>query len=65
MGQTMEVGLDYNIITPLEKLTMIAIDTYDDHQMATPFSQSVCAEVSVTIKDPDAPAGSPQQFRMC
>ncbi|PHT58705.1 3-phosphoshikimate 1-carboxyvinyltransferase, chloroplastic [Capsicum baccatum] len=46
-------GSDYCIITPPEKLNVTEIDTYDDHRMAMTFSLGACADVSVTIKDPD------------
>ncbi|KAE8723323.1 3-phosphoshikimate 1-carboxyvinyltransferase [Hibiscus syriacus] len=53
LGATVEEGPDYCVITPPEKLNVTPIDTYDDHRMAMAFSLAACAEVPVTIKDPD------------
>ncbi|OAY68154.1 3-phosphoshikimate 1-carboxyvinyltransferase, chloroplastic [Ananas comosus] len=52
LGATVEEGPDYCIITPPEKLSVTAIDTYDDHRMAMAFSLAACADVPVTINDP-------------
>ncbi|KAK8944671.1 hypothetical protein KSP39_PZI007847 [Platanthera zijinensis] len=52
LGATVEEGPDYCVITPPEKLNIVAIDTYDDHRMAMAFSLAACADVPVTIKDP-------------
>ncbi|XP_044428227.1 3-phosphoshikimate 1-carboxyvinyltransferase 2 [Triticum aestivum] len=52
LGATVEEGPDYCIITPPEKLNVMAIDTYDDHRMAMAFSLAACTEVPVTIRDP-------------
>ncbi|XP_077235517.1 RNA 3'-terminal phosphate cyclase/enolpyruvate transferase, alpha/beta [Tasmannia lanceolata] len=52
LGATVEEGPDYCIISPPEKLNVMAIDTYDDHRMAMAFSLAACAGVPVTIKDP-------------
>ncbi|KAI3681594.1 hypothetical protein L6452_36394 [Arctium lappa] len=52
LGATVEEGPDYCVITPPEKLNVVAIDTYDDHRMAMAFSLAACADVPVTIKDP-------------
>ncbi|XP_051147916.1 3-phosphoshikimate 1-carboxyvinyltransferase 2 [Andrographis paniculata] len=52
LGATVEEGPDYCVITPPEKLSVAAIDTYDDHRMAMAFSLAACGDVPVTIKDP-------------
>nr|AFA26647.1 EPSPS-like protein [Cirsium setosum] len=52
LGATVEEGADYCVITPPEKLNVVAIDTYDDHRMAMAFSLAACADVPVTINDP-------------
>ncbi|XP_043716176.1 3-phosphoshikimate 1-carboxyvinyltransferase 2-like [Telopea speciosissima] len=52
LGATVEEGPDYCIITPPDRLSVTAIDTYDDHRMAMAFSLAACSDVPVTIKDP-------------
>ncbi|KAI3781008.1 hypothetical protein L2E82_11007 [Cichorium intybus] len=52
LGATVEEGPDYCVITPTEKLSVTAIDTYDDHRMAMAFSLAACADMAETIKDP-------------
>ncbi|KAL0411431.1 UNVERIFIED_CONTAM: 3-phosphoshikimate 1-carboxyvinyltransferase, chloroplastic [Sesamum latifolium] len=52
LGATVEEWPDYCIITPPEKLNVTAIDTYDDRRMAVAFSLAACADVPVTIGDP-------------
>ncbi len=52
VGAEVEEGDDYIIITPPEKLTHAAIDTYDDHRMAMCFSLVALSDTPVTINDP-------------
>nr|CAD1839445.1 unnamed protein product [Ananas comosus var. bracteatus] len=56
LGATVEEGPDYCIITPPEKLSVTAIDTYDDHRMAMAFSLAACADVPSQLTTPVAPA---------
>ena len=52
LGAKVEEGRDFCVITPPEKLTSAAIDTYDDHRMAMAFSLAACGDVPVVINDP-------------
>lgn len=52
LGATVEEGRDFCVITPPERLTPAAIDTYDDHRMAMAFSLAACGDIPVTINDP-------------
>ncbi|MFV0574144.1 MAG: 3-phosphoshikimate 1-carboxyvinyltransferase [Vibrio sp.] len=52
VGAVVEEGEDYITITPPEKLTHAAIDTYDDHRMAMCFSLVALSDTAVTINDP-------------
>ncbi len=52
VGATVEEGEDYITITPPEKMTHAAIDTYNDHRMAMCFSLVALSDTPVTINDP-------------
>lgn len=52
VGAEVEEGEDYIIVTPPEKLTHAAIDTYDDHRIAMCFSLVALSNTPVTINDP-------------
>lgn len=66
MVATVEEGPDYIIITPPEKLNVMAIDTFDGHRMAMAYSLGACAELPVNIKGRHVHSRSwdlPQQLR--
>lgn len=52
LGAEVEVGYDYLIIKPPQKIESVAIDTYEDHRMAMSFSLAACGNVPVIINDP-------------
>jgi 3-phosphoshikimate 1-carboxyvinyltransferase len=51
LGAEVEAGEDYLAITPPEKPTPAAIDTYDDHRMAMSFAIAGTKIAGVVIKD--------------
>jgi 3-phosphoshikimate 1-carboxyvinyltransferase len=51
LGAEVEAGDDYLAITPPEKPTPAAIDTYDDHRMAMSFAIGGTKVAGVVIKD--------------
>lgn len=51
LGAEVETGEDYLAITPPEKITPAAIDTYDDHRMAMSFALAGTKVSGVVIKD--------------
>lgn len=56
LGATVEEGHDYIVVTPPEKLTHAAIDTYNDHRIAMCFSLVSLSDTPVTINDPGCTA---------
>jgi 3-phosphoshikimate 1-carboxyvinyltransferase len=52
VGATVVEGEDFIEVTPAEKLTHAAIDTYDDHRIAMCFSLVALSHTPVTINDP-------------
>ncbi|KAK9793758.1 hypothetical protein WJX73_004077 [Symbiochloris irregularis] len=52
LGAQVEEGEDYCVITPPQKITPAAIDTYDDHRMAMAFALAACGSPGVVINDP-------------
>lgn len=52
LGATVEEGHDWIAVTPVEKLTPAAIDTYNDHRIAMCFSLAAFALEGVVINDP-------------
>jgi 3-phosphoshikimate 1-carboxyvinyltransferase len=52
LGAEVEKGEDYLAITPPEKITPAAIDTYDDHRMAMSFGIAGTKVEGVVIRDP-------------
>lgn len=52
VGATVEEGVDYLVITPPDRLTPAAIDTYDDHRMAMCFSLVALGDTPIMINDP-------------
>lgn len=56
VGADVIEGEDYITITPPEKLTHAAIDTYNDHRVAMCFSLVALSDTPVTINDPKCTA---------
>ncbi len=52
VGAIVDEGHDYIHITPPEKITSAAIDTYDDHRMAMCFSLASFGDAEIVINDP-------------
>ena len=53
VGARVEEGPDYLKITPPERITPAAIDTYNDHRMAMSFSLAALGDAPITINNPD------------
>ena len=53
VGARVEEGADYLKITPPERITPAAIDTYNDHRMAMSFSLAALGDAPITINNPD------------
>ena len=53
VGARVEEGSDYLRITPPERITPAAIDTYNDHRMAMSFSLAALGDAPITINNPD------------
>ncbi|WP_196157035.1 3-phosphoshikimate 1-carboxyvinyltransferase [Reinekea sp. G2M2-21] len=56
LGATVEEGHDYIAVTPPEKLTPAAIDTYNDHRIAMCFSLAAFGCEGIVINDPGCTA---------
>ena len=52
LGADVEVGEDFIIITPPQRLRSATIETYDDHRMAMAFSLAACGSSTITINNP-------------
>ena len=52
VGAQVEEGPDYLKITPPERISSAAIDTYNDHRMAMSFSLAALGDAPITINDP-------------
>ena len=64
LGATVETGSDYIHITPPQKISSAAIDTYDDHRVAMSFSLAAFGGAPITINDPDCTAKTfPDYFK--
>lgn len=53
VGAQVEEGSDYLRITPPERISSAAIDTYNDHRMAMSFSLAALGDAPITINNPD------------
>ena len=53
VGADVEEGADYLRITPPERISSAAIDTYNDHRMAMSFSLAALGDAPITINNPD------------
>ena len=53
VGARVEEGADYLKITPPERITPAAIDTYNDHRMAMSFSLAALGDAPITINNPE------------
>ncbi len=53
VGAQVEEGSDYLKITPPERISSAAIDTYNDHRMAMSFSLAALGDAPITINNPD------------
>ncbi len=62
VGAIVVEGEDYIEVTPPEKLTHAAIDTYDDHRIAMCFALVALSDTAVTINDPGCTAKTLPQF---
>ncbi len=56
VGATVVEGHDFIEVTPPEKLTEAAIDTYNDHRIAMCFSLVALSDTAVVINDPGCTA---------
>ena len=56
VGAQVETGDDYIEISPPDKLTSAAIDTYNDHRIAMSFSLAALGDVPIIINNPGCTA---------